>query len=200
MGVPIIRTLAEIDATVRKAMRGHGYAWGLAEEAGKAARWLASYGLPAGQVMAELASSNDGFGSEPQTRTCPLTQATALADRALALAEPITMTAEQPLLILAQMGRAADALDRAFALKCEAFQANIARNSLTITGQGDLLAPTSHLICRPAIPIPGSPASPAACAVDACSWETLCMLAERILVPASDLSRAGAGTALSDND
>ena len=38
-------SLSEVDAMSRKATRGAGYAWGLAEEAGYAIRWLASYGF-----------------------------------------------------------------------------------------------------------------------------------------------------------
>jgi hypothetical protein len=36
-------SLNEIEMQVRKAVRGAGYGWGLAEEAGKAARWLSCH-------------------------------------------------------------------------------------------------------------------------------------------------------------
>ena len=35
-------SLNEIDVSVKRAARGVGMSWGLAEEAGKAARWLAA--------------------------------------------------------------------------------------------------------------------------------------------------------------
>ena len=39
-------SLNEIEATAARAARSAGYPWGLAEEAGKACRWLAMRGLP----------------------------------------------------------------------------------------------------------------------------------------------------------
>ena len=38
-------SLNEIDASVKKAARGVGLKWGMAEEAGKSARWLAEHGI-----------------------------------------------------------------------------------------------------------------------------------------------------------
>ena len=39
-------SLNEIEAIGKRAARGAGLPWGLAEEAGKAARWLTARGLP----------------------------------------------------------------------------------------------------------------------------------------------------------
>ena len=38
-------SLNELNLMVRRATRGAGFAWGIAEEAGKATRWLCSFGL-----------------------------------------------------------------------------------------------------------------------------------------------------------
>ena len=57
----IVVSLAEIDAMGRKAARGAGYAWGMAEEAGRAARWLAAYRLPGPQRLAALLATCDGL-------------------------------------------------------------------------------------------------------------------------------------------
>ena len=51
-------SLAEIDALSRKACRGAGYSWGLAEDAGKAVRWLTAYGLPGAETLSELLQVN----------------------------------------------------------------------------------------------------------------------------------------------
>lgn len=48
------RTLAEIAATVRLALRGSGCAWDMADEAGEAARCLAARGLPVVEALASL--------------------------------------------------------------------------------------------------------------------------------------------------
>ena len=39
-------TLSETESYLRKCARAVGLEWGIAEEAGKAARWLAAFGLP----------------------------------------------------------------------------------------------------------------------------------------------------------
>ena len=50
----VLRTLSEIRATATKAARGAGFDWGMAEEAGLAARVLESRGLPGVRVLARL--------------------------------------------------------------------------------------------------------------------------------------------------
>jgi hypothetical protein len=53
-------SLNEIEAQLRKAARGAGLPWGLAEEAGKAARWLAMHGIDGLPASAALFEQNDG--------------------------------------------------------------------------------------------------------------------------------------------
>lgn len=50
----------EIDAMAKKAARGVGMPWGLASDAGRAARWLADHGLPGPEVLADLLDWRDG--------------------------------------------------------------------------------------------------------------------------------------------
>ncbi|NND22495.1 MAG: DUF3726 domain-containing protein, partial [Silicimonas sp.] len=38
-------SLNEVEATAKKAARGAGYPWGLAEEAAKATRWLCAHDI-----------------------------------------------------------------------------------------------------------------------------------------------------------
>ena len=52
----MIYSLSEIDATCKKAARGSGLSWGYAEEAGKAARWLAAHQLPSTELLAAYLS------------------------------------------------------------------------------------------------------------------------------------------------
>ena len=56
----MICSLNEIEALARKAARGGGMSWGLAEEAGKAVRWLSDNGFPGPSLLAELLRQNDG--------------------------------------------------------------------------------------------------------------------------------------------
>ncbi len=77
---PIITvSLNEIDAMARKAARGAGYAWGLAEEAGRAVRWLEARGLPG--LAALLRHLERGAPNE----TSPLLAGATLSDRARAI-------------------------------------------------------------------------------------------------------------------
>lgn len=61
MSAPVDLSLSELRAVVTKAARGAGLAWGLAEEAGWAAEWLARRGMPAADWATEwLAARLDG--------------------------------------------------------------------------------------------------------------------------------------------
>ena len=92
-------SLNEIEATCKRAARGAGLPWGLAEEAGKAARWLTARGLPGAEELAEVLARNDGksYGDlapvsadgvwrAPAGRLCPIVTGAALCDRAAEIA------------------------------------------------------------------------------------------------------------------
>ena len=195
--MPVV-TLAEIDATARKAARGHGCPWGLAEEAGKSTRWLASHGLPGVEALADM------LRERAQCCTvsgppCALRLCAAMADRVgMSGEEPVGGDmAGHPLLVLAQMGRTADALDRSFALEWEEGSATVSRHAVSIGGT----FAASSMVCSPTadtggecIPLPGSRP------VEERAWVALRDLSHRTLVPASAASRTGAGAGTSDND
>ncbi len=193
-----VMTLAEIDATGRKAARGCGCPWGLAEEAGKSARWLASHGLPGAESLAALLQDNEGC-CVGTGKPCALALGASLADRAATIDdEPVrTAPVADPLLVIAQMGCAADALHRSFLLEWHGGRAIIGRHTLSFEGS----AMASDMTCR-AIADPDNrvPPSPASRTVAGQAWAALEALAHRVLVPASDASRAGAGAGLQDND
>jgi hypothetical protein len=54
-------SLNEVEATSKKATRGAGYSWGLAEEAGKATRWLCARELDGCGALATLLTKTDGI-------------------------------------------------------------------------------------------------------------------------------------------
>ena len=56
----IVCSLNEVEVYGRRAARGAGMSWGLAEEAGKASRWLAERGLPGVELLLRLLQANDG--------------------------------------------------------------------------------------------------------------------------------------------
>jgi hypothetical protein len=57
-------SLNEVEAMGKRAARGAGRDWGIAEEAGKAARWLTARGLPGPELLAELLTRNEGKSYE----------------------------------------------------------------------------------------------------------------------------------------
>ena len=94
-GIGLIFSLNEIEAKGRRASRGAGLSWGLAEEAGKAARWLADYGMPGLELLVEqldridgacyddlVPNSIEGVWHSRSERLCPLISGAALCDRA----------------------------------------------------------------------------------------------------------------------
>ena len=89
-------SIGEFDSLVLKAYRGAGFSWGMAQEAGRAAAWLALHGLPAGKYFAQLVQQVDG--ADPISLTpiivhshwptdhlplCPVVSGTVLSDHGL---------------------------------------------------------------------------------------------------------------------
>ncbi len=112
----MIYSLSEIDAHARKAVRGAGFQWGCAEEAGKAVRLLAAYQLPGAVVLAEYLEQRagneasfytplaDGDSWRPRKGglLCPLLGGACLSDRGQAvLADGLVLeNVAAPLLLL----------------------------------------------------------------------------------------------------
>lgn len=64
-------SIGEIDSLVLKAYRGAGFSWGLSQEAGRAAAWMAMRGLPAAKCFAELLQQTDGLEHATLTPEIP---------------------------------------------------------------------------------------------------------------------------------
>lgn len=67
-------SMSELHALTRKALRGAGYEWGLAEDGARAAVWLAARGRPAAEVIAAL------LEGDIAPETCPIRAGCRLAD------------------------------------------------------------------------------------------------------------------------
>lgn len=188
-------SLNEIETAVRKAVRGAGYDWGLAEEASKAARWLALHGQPAIALFLGLCERFDrrpyaerapaalaGVWRAPGGVLCPLIAGAALGD----LAPPALETG--PMAFPAIYAAFAAAAGYALEGGIDAAQAIAERT-----------------VCR-RVAAAGRAADPAPLPdgvdVDDALWARLDRFASRTYVPASTVSRltgAGAGTMV-DND
>ncbi len=218
-GVGLVNySLSEIQAQCRKAARGAGLAWGLAEEAGMACRWLASFDLPGPRVLAELLRLNDGKPYEtlrPASldgnwealggRLCPLIAGATLSDIAAerVAGHHVELAAVAfPMLLLPFLGLAAKQHGVAQELRCNCTRVTCLPDGISISGDVTLLqtAHARHVVCVGAERAePDHKPSAQSRAIDASAWATLEFFAHRTYVPATDASRAGAGSTLSDD-
>mgnify|MGYP001627830319 CR=1 FL=1 len=208
--------LNEIEATAKRAARGAGLSWGMAEEASKAARWLCTQGFDGAAVLAAVLEQNDGKPAEalrPQSlqgawqaesgTLCPLFAGASLSDCAARLAEGrITMQAvSQPAMLLPFAAAAAAQLGQTVTLEWEGCAAVTDGKSVSVSGDALLPARTDGA----AASLGGTLGTPAPQATrstpDTAAWERLNRFARRTFAPATEASRlAGAGAGLSDND
>lgn len=187
--------LNEVEATAKKASRGAGYSWGLAEEAGKATRWLCGQGLDGVAILATALSRPD------QTLACPLTRGAQLSDRAATLAEHVITLRHvaQPALLLAFAAQVARQTGYCITVDCGVAKGVTDGTRLSLT---DAFPPEADLV---RVYLGGRLAEALALASrarpDEAAWAELNRLAHRTYAPATEESRLlGAGAGLSDND
>ncbi len=206
-------SLNEVEATAKRAARGAGYPWGLAEEAGKATRWLCAHGIDGTKSLAQLleqglaASLKNHRPVEMQSAwagqgvLCPIITGALLSDRSdLLHAGPIRIQKlAVPVFLLPFVASAARAQNNVITHTCDLFRAATDGDRLEagqdwpsfsdhtqITLGGQLTTPRPHV----------TRATP-----DPVCWDTLNRFAHRTYAPATDESRLlGAGAGLSDND
>ena len=207
-------SLNEIEATAKKAARGAGYPWGLAEEAGKATRWLCSHDVDGCKALAELLPNIDGrdiasrtpqIGNEPWTAKdgllCPLATGAAISDRAHEIeAKGIKLGAvASPALLAPFIALLARELEKTMEVSVSGFTLRTdgaysysegtppaSSVEASIDFGGTINRPGRF--CQRAEPNPKD-------------WSTLLAFARRTYAPATENSRLkGAGAELSDND
>ena len=212
-------TLAEVEAQLRKAARAVGLGWGMAEEAGKSARWLAAFALPGAELMlAHLQALQDcdyppwapDVEHEPWQaaggKLCPVITGAALADRAAWLLEGRSIRlgcTAYPLLLVATLGQAARFHRTAFTASWDRIEVTCFGHDLAIAGDETALTltETDSVVCRhDPDAVAQQHASSLAYSIDEESLAAIDALAYRTYAPATDESRAGAGAGLTDND
>lgn len=213
-------SLNEIEAMGKRAARGAGLPWGLAEEAGKAARWLTARGLPGPEVLAEILTRNDGKDYNELApvsaegawharagRLCPLISGAALCDRAAEIAagrEIALGPTAQPLLLAPYAAGAAKLTGTAVELSWAGVVMIFTAEGLSIEGERAALTARSaeSVRCRlTETAVAEPPAGMPGRNVDAETWSRLNAFSQRTFAPASEASRlAGAGAGLTDND
>jgi len=207
-------SLSEVEATARKAARGAGYHWGLADAAGQAVRMLCAAGLDGCAAAARLLESAAMPGPPEQVngvwepaahRICPITAGASLVDLARTLPETGTslLAVAEPLLILPACADIARLRSEPVTLSWQDGIICIGPEGLPDLASIEKLEQThvAHLTLHPG----GNDQPPAARVTRAAPkpevWDTLLRFAARTYAPATEASRrTGAGAGQSDND
>jgi hypothetical protein len=215
-------SLNEIEAQLRKAARGAGLPWGLAEEAGKAARWLAMHGIDGLPASAALFEQNDGrpydelapMESEGEWRAsggrlCPLVAGAALADRAEQIADGRMVQLSSvawPVLLAPFAAMVATVTGAPIVLEWPGVRFTFEGDGVRLAGQSGIAATASapRASCGRRV---GTAQGPilrpeiAGTVVAPDIWARLDVFVQRTYVPASEESRLkGAGAGLLDTD
>lgn len=211
-------SLNEIEAMSKRAARGSGLSWGLAEEAAKGTRWLASFGLPGPRLLADLLELNDrrdardlapmaleGTWKSPAGRMSPIFAGASVSDcaaRLLAQGQIQLQDVSFPLLLMPFLGGAALRLQQPVAMAWDDVQLVTDGYQLCMQGDDDLGAELAALVTVSAPSRMTGPKEPVMRAqVSAESWARLNSFAQRTFAPATEESRLrGAGAGVSDND
>ena len=210
----------EIEAMCKRAARGAGLSWGIAEEAGKAARWLSAHDLPGPEALAEILTRNDGKSYDDLVpisventwrarsgHLCPLISGAALSDRAALLAggHPIKLgPTSLPLLIAPYAAGAARQSDGQLDLTWSGVVMTISAERVSIDGDfaAVTVRGTEAVTCAlSARSVNSVLTTTRGQTIDAETWSRLSAFAQRTFAPATEASRlSGAGAGLADND
>jgi hypothetical protein len=212
----------EIEQLCLKAARGAGMSWGLAEEAGFAAAWLATRGLDGpGALLAQLRVGQGRswreicpviapgrFRAADGGCLCPIALGAALCDHARLPETSLAETAvrvgpvDHPVLLLPFLADFART-------RREGVRLVWSRGAVLLTAEGGMFGDAAALEQETRLdaalevegPVPDDTST---------EWEPLMVSAEtlgelnsfalRTTVPTSEVSRAGAGAAIGDND
>ncbi|OSQ52673.1 DUF3726 domain-containing protein [Marivita geojedonensis] len=208
-------SLNEVEAMAKKATRGAGYPWGVAEDAGKVARQLGMWGYDGCGTLARALTRFDGVlledrlpifdGSDVQPKIgilCPLLAGTALSDHAerLSVGAMGTGPIAEPTLLLPFAGFAAQFLRSPVRVAGAGF--SVTTNGEHVSVEGEIPDQASALtIERVATSVPCRERAYRAAPLQA-DWDVLARFAHRTYAPATEESRqkgAGADSASDDS-
>ncbi|CUH88753.1 hypothetical protein PH5382_02695 [Phaeobacter sp. CECT 5382] len=212
-------SLNEIEAMSKRAARGAGLPWGLAEEAAKGTRWLSAFSFPGTEMLAGLLVLNDRLPavdfspttladhwSAPAGRMSPLIAGAAMSDCATHMEAGQVIEMENvsfPLLVVPFAGGAALRLGVPVSVSWEGARLTTDGQRLCVQGaRTAILAPHApQLSCAAPAEMTGQSEPVMRADVDPDAWEKLAGFAHRTYAPATESSRLlGAGAGLSDND
>jgi hypothetical protein len=189
-------SLGEVEAMARKAARGAGYAWGVADEAGHAVRWLEARQAGGITDLADLlveVSNETPADFTPKSvadwtcntnHLCPVMTGLVFADTAELREAEVTRlnSVMAPKLMLPFLGHVAAIQGQPLSVVAGAGRAIVRDGDLDMSGDW-----TAAMETR---------VDP-----DPSAWKILTRMASRTYAPATEASRLkGAGAGLTDND
>lgn len=205
-------SLNEVEATAKKAARGAGLTWGMAEEASKATRWLCASGLNGCAELSRLLTIAEhnierspvkeaGMWMSVSGSLCPINLGACIADEAHGLGTEgwLLNDVACPAFLLPFAADIAAKTTRSVEMSGQDFSALVDGFHLFLKGevpvQGvSLKIRTTHKTVPPWDAI--SRAAPTET-----DWNMLQKLAHRTYAPATEASRLkGAGAGTTDND
>ncbi|MEP1198782.1 DUF3726 domain-containing protein [Tateyamaria sp.] len=214
------RSLNEIEAHAKRAARGAGLSWGMAEEAARATRWLASHDLSGPALLSDILAKNDGLAHKqvapvsldgewraPVGELCPLAAGTALNDCAdrLAKGQPVKMSnVSYPLLVVPFAAWAAIHLNEHVQIRWQNLRVDTDGVGVWVNDPTSEINTnqTAALTCQIASKRTDAATHPRfRGTVTPGVWEKLDTFAQRTFAPATAASRLlGAGAGAADND
>lgn len=215
-------SIGELDSLVQKAYRGAGFSWGLSQEAGRAAAWMAIRRLPAAKCFADLLRQIDGIehaallpefvpspledgqSKDKDSPCCPVIAGTVISDFGWPSGQRVVLGPVYSALIILPF---VSYCSRASGVD---LCATIGEEIHHIWADGQLMSSLhSHTNLSPVVlsELPAQAVKQAVVETNARrasvaepELNLLETLAHRTYVPASEASRSGAGAGLTDND
>jgi len=211
-------SLNEIDAMGKRAARGAGFSWGLAEEAGKAARWLSACNLPGAECLVEALemkgvtaysdlapTSLEGVWQASDGALCSIVCGALLSDLAEDIAAGKNYTLEQvnkPILLAPFLASVAKQTGKNIKLSWKGAVVLINEYGLCLEGDNVYANTAENVRCGNCEAIAESlKEGVVGRDVQKEAWDQLAEFMTRYLAPETEESRlAGAGAGLNDND
>lgn len=208
-------SLNEVEATVRKAARGAGYSWGMAEEAGRAVRWLCAHSVDGcGAFLRALMYFEKDAGRPPPTPhvsgdtwsategpLCPLILGVALSDRAMLMeGRPQHLKSVlEPLMLLPFAAHVARVTGTLMQVRSDVGVA--VTDGVRLGLEGTPCSAPTDIIFQPVSNATLDMHAASRAAPEPDVWVMLNRVAARTYAPATEASRLkGAGAGTSDND
>ncbi len=207
-------SLNEVESLAKRATRGVGYPWGVAEEAAMAVRWLSARDVDGAAALVQMLTQVDGkaFGyRSPEAgceiwrassgTLCPLLAGAALSDFASYFPEGGIETEAmwQPILMVPFAAALARNNGKPIAVLWGETTAITDGDVLSLQGPMEAVAEAVHI--APAALETATARKTNRAKTGPQDWVALMQLAHRTYAPASEESRmSGAGAGLCDND